>query len=790
MWNHAISSGFPPIRRFSPSSWGGDVFRPNLARGRGVGSDWHSVDIRSEGNTTAVLIDGREVLQYIDPEPVFGTRFSFESLTDVPVMIDEVQVWGLGTPSGHAWVCTGGPLGGTGYDVRMRPDDPDRMFVTDAQGGVFLSVDGGKSWKPSNEGITARTGDTGELIPIFCLTIDPHDPDIVWAGTQGQRGAFKSTDGGKSWRRMDTGILEQAITLRGFTVDPRTSDIVYTAGEISSWEWNGEPAPGIAFDRTRGVVYKTTDGGLRWKRIWEGDNLARYIWIDPRRPETLFVSTGIFDREAANSDPKTRKPGGVGIIKSVDGGATWTQINQGLRNLYIGSLFMHPEDPNTLLAGAGNGTYADGSGIYLTTNGGKSWTRTLDTSITSVEYVLSDPQIAYAGNINNVYRSEDGGRTWQQVTPSLDPPSWGPEGVTVGTPIDFQVDPRDPNRIFVNAYGGGNFLSEDGGRSWTDASRGYTGAAVRDIVVDPTIPGRVFAAARSGFFVTENGGRDWSGRATSEFKCLDWHAVAIHPRNPRVLLSELTCYRQMVLSSDGGSNWRKVNQAPENIAWRTIEFAPSNPDIVYAGTTGFISCGNFDFQRPGAGIQISTDGGASWKDANDAQTRGLSILKIAVHPQDPKTVLAASARKGLWKTVDRGVTWRQVAPETFRDRTITYAGFDPLHPEVVFAGIEQGGLKRSQDGGKTWRIAGYGIETEATVTDMVFDGNTPGVVYAADLRSGVYRSTDGGKIFAAMDRGLAVRAVNALALSGDGQHLYAATEGRGVFRLDLNGQAP
>jgi hypothetical protein len=199
-------------------------------------------------------------------------------------------------------------------------------------------------------------------------------------------------------------------------------------------------------------VYKTTNGGQNWTRVWSGDNLTRYIWIDPRNSDVVYVSTGIFDREAANSDYATGQPGGVGVLKSTDGGKSWTQVNNGLGNLYIGSLFMHPSNPDILMAGAGVVTYPDGSGVYITTDGGATWKRTLDAYlIASVEFSQSDPKIAYAGNVSEFYRSEDGGYTWKQVTPKG--ARWGPQGVSVGTPIDFQVDPRNPNRVFVNAYG-------------------------------------------------------------------------------------------------------------------------------------------------------------------------------------------------------------------------------------------------------------------------------------------------------------------------------------------------
>lgn len=185
-----------------------------------------------------------------------------------------------------------------------------------------------------------------------------------------------------------------------------------------------------------GVVYKTTNGGANWQAIWRGDSLARYIWIDPRDTNVLYVSTGIFDREAANSDPLQGVPGGEGVLKSTDGGRTWANINNGLHNLYVGSLFMHPTDPDILLAGAGNNQYNDGAGVYLTEDGGVTWKQTLSDvmQITSVEISTSDPEIAYAASRFYVYRSVNGGHSWTPVTSGY---TWGAPGAQTGFPIDF-----------------------------------------------------------------------------------------------------------------------------------------------------------------------------------------------------------------------------------------------------------------------------------------------------------------------------------------------------------------
>ena len=766
-------------------------------------NEWHQVEINGKGNQLTFTFDGKVEWTYTDPDPLLSGSFAFETLDDSSVYIDDLKVESVSTSSGTTagvstspltWIRTGGPLGGLGYDIRMKPGNPDSMLVTDAWAGIFASRDGGLNWSPSSSGINARVGGTADGIPVFCLTFDPKNPNIVWAGTQNIRGIFKSTDGGASWNELDYGIVERnGITFRGFSIDPTNSDIVYAAAELSSWV-DGKPERlGREFDMTRGVVYKTTDGGRRWVPVWYGNNLARYIWIDPRDTKVVYVSTGIFDREAANSNPETGDPGGEGIIKSVDGGKTWNHINTGLGNLYVGTLFMHPTNPDILIAGTGNNQYWQNSGVYLTTDGGATWTRTLmpveNENINSVEISTSDPDIIYAASSSTVYRSEDGGHTWKTVSGGFSS-GWGPPGIRAGFPIDLQVDPRNPNRIFANDYGGGNFLSEDGGRVWVDSSRGYTGAQVRAIAVDPRQPGRVFATARSGIFASNDGGTNWSGLSYPPVFSLEWNAVAIDPSNPQNILSETNWNNYLVSSSNGGLDWRIVKDfIDQRVGWHAIAFAPSEPDFVYAGSTGYFSAGSFDTDQPGMGIYVSSDGGITWSPANDILSADASVQSLAVDPKDPQVVYAATSNHGLLKTTDGGQNWQAIhggLPST----AVMSVAIDPANADIIFAGFELQAIYRSLDGGQTWEPAARGMSYESRILSICFDLTNPDVIYAADFFSGVYRSTDGGDHWSTINDGLFMRSVNALAVSGDGLHVYAATEGAGVYRLDINGLPP
>ncbi len=702
------------------------------------------------------------------------------------------------------WVKTGGPIGGLGYDVRMRQDNPDRMFVTDSFSGLSQSNDGGHNWTSANEGITSRTGPSGDAIPVFCVTISPQNPDVMWAGTLGFRGIFKSTDGGKTWAKKDNGVVEnEGLSLRGFAVDPRNPDIVYAAGEVSSDIWLGHHQNGIAeFDMTKGVVYKTTDGGNNWTAIWRGDHLARYVLIDPRDSNTLYVSTGLFDRDAANENPNTGDLAGVGILKSTDGGQTWRVFNQanGLKNLYVTSLFMNPSNPDVLLAGTGLAGPAGQNtnlGAYLSMDGGETWQYVLPSPvpISAVEFSSSNPNIAYAGGPAAVYRSEDTGKTWKKMTVGN---FWGAPGTQSGFPIDLQVDPRNPDRLFANNYGGGNFLSEDGGKTWVIASQGYTGAYLHGIVVDPQDRNNIFVIGRTGPFRSYAQGNAWEGLTKAPAVYSEWYAVAIDPKNPNNIIISDEFNGTIFRSTNQGNSWSQVFKNPQvnqmisdkRSGYKSIVFAPSNSNIVYAGMEVPRNPVDQNLAKnnnmPSFGIFKSTDSGITWQDANDANSASQNINMLAVSAANPDIVYAATLQSGVMKSTDGGKVWRPMN-QGLPVADIRSLAIDPRNPEIVYAGAEDRGIFKWTNGGATWVSISKGMDPQAAIRTIVIDPTNSSTVYAADLHSGVYRSTDSGQNWARMNDGLRTRTVVSLAISADGTTLYAGTQGEGAFRIDLTG---
>lgn len=705
---------------------------------------------------------------------------------------------------GQTWVRLGGPLGGLGYDVRMRPDNPDVMYVTDAWAGVHISTDGGRTWVNANDGIDLRTGPSGDAIPVFCLTIDPNHYDTIWIGLQNLGGVYRSDNGGKTWERRTQGIVESdGLTIRGISVEPGNSNVVYIAGEISSWLWAGNGQQGREFDLTQGVVYKTVDGGQNWQEAWRGDDLARYIWIDPTNTNVIYVSTGIFDREAANSGGTITTPGGEGILKSTDGGQTWTQVNTGLQNLYVGSLYMHPENPDILLAGTGNNAFPAGGGIHLSADGGGSWQRVAGTHITSVEFATSNPEIAYGAGAGEFYRSEDGGHTWRDLARSG---SWGPDGIRPGFPIDFQVDPRDPYRIFVNNYGGGIFLSEDGGATWVSSSTGYTGADLTDISIDPINPGVVYVNGRSGPFSSFDGGVTWQGiNPLNVMEIAEGARISLDPASSNHILMSSAHWGWTYESVDGGQSWGLVTDYSlqlQNLPYddtnqkfqgmQTLAFAPSNSQVVYGGF-GVWRCAtdgdpNMCETKTFMSILVSTDGGKTWAVRKGTALEGLTVTESVVHPQDANIAWVATAGGGVFKTTDQGSSW-QVVSNGLSDHNVTGLSIDLGNPNILYAGTYSHGVFKSEDGGESWVNSSAGMDPNDSITALVVDPTHLNVVYAGSSRSGLYLSEDAGQSWRLLNDGLRSRAISALSISADGETLYAATRGEGVFRLSTHDQA-
>ncbi len=732
-----------------------------------------------------------------------------------PTSIQATLVITPGVPAYQAqgWENLGGPPGDLGYDIRYNFDDPNTWYVTDGSGGFFISTDRGLTWGASNEGISSLEGSLER--PVFSATVDPHNPQTIWIGTRIVGHIYKSTDGGRHWVEMDKGIIPHAgHHFRGFTIDPRSSDIVYAMAEVDCELMRDACVP----NTFGGRVYRTQNGGQSWELFWEGEALARYLWIDPTDYDTMYISTGIFDRYPLNMDEnlKNWETSGLGIIKTTDGGKTWSVIGKsnGLSILYVSSLYLNPKNPQVLLAGTGSnigmiiyrdpetGKEASYGGAFLSEDGGQTWKQVIKNDVIgAVEFCEQDPSIAYAGGTMGFYRSQDGGHTWTAHTDAARG-TWGPAGVWPGTPIDIQTDPADCNRLFINNYVGGNFLSEDGGDTWQLATVGYSGAEVMDLAIDTQDSAHVYAAVRMAPFVSRDGGRSWQG-LTDAALGTGLRVLVIDPADPDHLLGTKQAYvGEIFASHDGGQNWTSVYKFryPEGtkegdfayqMGFWDFAFAPSDPQIVYAATRNWTTSDSIEPVYPGLGVYRSEDGGDTWQPANDSHTEGLAIGAVQVHPTDPQVVYAASFfTSGVFKTTDGGKNWTPInsgLPQPLP--RIEVIAINAQSPETIYI-AGQSGVFKSTDGGGSWKQLAAGLDPTPGIRAMVLDPNNGDTIYLGMRHLGIYYSTDGGETFQPLTQGLdpleGVMPILSLALSSDGSVLYAGTMGLSTWKLDAS----
>ena len=696
------------------------------------------------------------------------------------------------------WTRTGGPIGGLGYNIKIHPNNNQILYITDAFSGVHKSTDGGNTWIQKNSGITSRTGISDDAIPVFTIAIDQNNPTTIWAGTQFDSGIYKSTDSAENWTLKTNGIIENNIVFREISVVNGNSNTIYASGELPTGNQGNE------FEKVKGVIYKTTDGGENWTKIWEGDSLARWLCIG-QNPINLVSSTGIFDREAANTT-------GIGILKSTDGGTNWAQSNNGITgSLFVGGM-SDAATAGLLYIATGNnaernlGTPILG-GVFKTTNGGVNWTQVIspsdailpgysETIFNAVKIAPSNNNIVYAASSYAFFKSTDAGASWSGHRGGTNgsPQPWGPNGIRAGVPIEITIDKNDPNILFAANYGGGIFKSTDGAQTWNALGNGYTGATTHKIAVDNQNPNAFLTVGRSGPFKSADKGNTYSGLYYGDAgNSAEWYGAAIHPTNSNIMFIADEHEGLIFKSTDGGQNWTtKFNQPNANAGTFTdrhgakeIVISPSNPNVMYAGYAYQFFYNNPDgtnFQDS-YGVYKSTDGGENWTQSNmPANTNG-NITALAINSTDENSVYIGLRGSGIYHSTNGGTSWSNIGA-SLPDQNIHSIALAENN-SVIYVGTKTKGVYKSSDNGINWSQLLDESGNKLITNVKVNPGNKNHIV-ASDIRSGIYVSTDGGQNWALTNTGLDNRAVTTLEFSGDGNNLFAGTFGGGIFSLDTS----
>lgn len=311
-----------------------------------------------------------------------------------------------------------------------------------------------------------------------------------------------------------------------------------------------------------------------------------------------------------------------------------------------------------------------GQGVWHSPDGGEHWKRVaegihFETEVRALAVHPERPEVIFAGTSSGLYRSENGGASWQWV-----------ENLPTGYPIwALAIHPRDPNVMFAGSRPSALFRSVDGGRRWQQLSVELAEecVAVRiprvtGIAIDPAQPQTIWAGIEvDGLRCSRDGGETWE---TVDYGVNnpDVHGVTVGagPGVPRRVW--MTVNDDVLSSSDNGATWQAVNarkQFPVNYC-RGILVQPENPDTIFVGV------GDYTPGSTGV-IERSKDGGKTWETLSLPVEPNTAIWCLAAHPADPKFILAASLYGYLYYSTDGGDSWAKFPREFSEVRALVWA---------------------------------------------------------------------------------------------------------------------
>jgi hypothetical protein len=687
---------------------------------------------------------------------------------------------------------------------------------------------------------------------------DPTQAGTVYVGVS-TAGVWKSTDGGVTMTQAWPDDFPQSIG--AVTVAPN--------GDI--WVGTGEVNPGGgSLSYSGNGLYRSSDDGATWTLVGlEGSSTIGAIRFNPDDPDTMYVASG----------GSLFAPGGIrGLYKSTDYGATFERVLAGL-NDFTGAtdIAMDPTDPDKLFVPMWDHHRewlcrcytGPGTGIYLTTDGGTTWTRLENDRITSftpgdtigftstdndtttaqarmsVSIAPSDPNRVYVttGNWNQVangagqtqrgfrgyYRSDDGGATFQTMTPA------NAGGDTVWTSKTW-IDPVNPDRLFI--AGVSLRGSSDGGATWSNINTLH--ADHHAMAWDPTTPNRVYEGNDGGFYVSNGNGVSGTWTEALNEPWTQFYTVDVSEQTAgRVVggTQDNGCLRSWNNAGDLVSNWgsyggcgdglytvidpsdqtfvyacsqfgscrRSINAGNTSTSftnattadrrnWETpVVLDPSTPSIVYYGSN--LLNRSTDRAVTFSVISPSLSNPAS---GTDPSYPFGTITTVVAAKTDPSVIYAGTDDGWLWGTKDLGVTWTRFTDPDLPERWVTHLAVDPTDARIAY--VTYSGLRnadnnahvlRTIDGGANWTDISSNLPMAPT-QDVVVDPLNPNRIFVAtDL--GVFtaniakaKSQNPTIKWYRLGAGLPAAPVNDLEYQASTNTLYAATYGRSVWSILLD----
>ena len=633
-----------------------------------------------------------------------------------------------------------GPDGGRVFALAIDPADEQTVYAGLRGALVFRSEDAGATWTPARSGLPG--GD------VSALAFDSVHVGTVYAGGLARFGGesvYKSTDRGESWQAAGAGVAGAVTAL---VTDP-SSGALFAGTDVSVDPRNG--------------VFRSVDGAASWSQVYVAE-----------QPDPEVFPEQIFDVAVVPGAPSTvlACTSFPGLLRSTDGGDTWTRLSAAFSGGPAGcNLLSVGANPQGALHAA-VGQSGLGAQVYVSLDGGATWTSTGDPVPGIIESLASHPSIPlrlYAGTLfQGLFISLDGGATWTATAPEV------PGGVEA-----MAFSPSDGDRVLLGTPRG-VYLSTDAAASATPSRAGLSGSQVRAVAIAPTSPHTLYAAADESLMKSTDAGEHWAPVGPANVTVRD---IVIDPVDPNTVYAGRFAFG-ILKTVDGWDTWTTLPGLPPGGAANDLAIDPHDPASVYALVDGapFFAA---------LGVYHSTDGGASWTELAEGFPRLRAAIAIA--PSEPGTVYLAGAvgsqgAVAKWTAADP--RWRMLRSDL--DDQVYSIAVDPTDADRVWAGAD--GVHRSDDGGVTWTRVSNGLPPGREVPALSVDPFAPDHVFAFTTR-GVYETVDGGASWAEAGIGLTPPGIESIAANlalwpGPLATLYTGTQGGGVARLDLCNDTP
>ena len=636
--------------------------------------------------------------------------------------------------------------------------DPKTYYMGTTGGGLWKTDDMGISWRNISDGYF-KTGSVG------AVAVAESDPNVVYVGmgehavrgvmTSHGDGVYRSTDAGKTWKKMG---LDDSQHISRIAIDPRNPNVVFVAAQGALYSGS----------RERGV-YKSTDSGATWKNVLFVDEKtgAVELSMDMNNPRILYAAMwehGRLPWKVISGGP------GSGLYKSTDGGETWEKMKEGLPDeMGKMAIAVSRSNPEKIWALIESDSEKEAGGLFVSNNAGKKWSRVtndhrllqrawyyielfIDPKNENTIYVMSAPAL----------RSTDGGKTWENLSGTHgdfhdlwinpdNPKNFiisndGGSAVTFNSGKSWSTQANMPtgqfyrinvdNQFPYNIYGGQQDNTsvsiasrELGGggispASWTASAGGESAF----LAFDPADPKYVLGGSYQGTIevldVKANASThimaapiQYLGMDAKDLKYrFNWNAPIIWSKHEPNTYYHGSQY--LLKTSDMGKSWKeaspdltrneKEKQGKGGGPYTNEEVGAENyGTLAYIAESphekGVIWTGSDDGL-----VQLTRDGGATWKNVTPPGLKECLVNAIEVSPYDKATVYIATTRykfndhaPGLYKTTDYGATWTKINNGIPANAFTRVVREDDVRRDLLFAGTELG-LFISWNGGRDW----------------------------------------------------------------------------------------